>query len=73
MFGKIVSISTTNGVISLRGCMDGQRVIEAIEEARSNSGAPLIKPPRAVVEITVEELAFIEERKNKIKDQLPKL
>jgi hypothetical protein len=49
MFGKIVSVSTTNGIVSLRGCIDGQRVIESIEEARSNSGAPLVKPPRAVV------------------------
>ena len=54
MFGKIVSILTTNGTINLRGCIDGQRVIEAIEEVRSNSGAPLVKPPRAVIEITVE-------------------
>ena len=49
MFGKLVAISTTNGVISLRGCLDGQKVIEAIEEAKNNSGAPLVKPPRAIV------------------------
>jgi hypothetical protein len=53
MFGKIVSMLTTNGTINLRACIDAQKVIEAIEEARSNSGAPLVKPPRAVIEITV--------------------
>jgi hypothetical protein len=49
MFGKIVSISTANGIVNFRGCIDGQRVIETIEEVRSNSGAPLVKPPRAVI------------------------
>jgi hypothetical protein len=49
MFGKIVSISTTNGIVNFRGCIDGQRVIETIEEARNNSGAPLAKPPREVI------------------------
>jgi hypothetical protein len=49
MFGKIISINTTNGSIGLRGCIDPQKVFEAIEETRNSSGAPLIKPPRSIV------------------------
>lgn len=60
MFGKIVSINTPNGAVGLRGCIDPQKVFEAIEETRSNSGAPVIKPPRSIVEVTVEELACME-------------
>lgn len=60
MFGKIVALSTTNGLVCLRGCVDPQKLFESIEEVRNNSGAPVMKPPRSIVEVTVEELAYME-------------
>lgn len=73
MFGNIVCINTVSGSIFLKGCIDPHKVIESIEEARTSSGAPITKPPRAVIEITVEELAAMEERRNKILPLLPKV